>query len=56
MGQHIDRYTFLFTAPLPRTERGVKDKKGKWKAVASLKILMSANLVFNSSNTKIKDV
>ena len=54
MGQHIDRYTFLFF--FPPNERGVKDKKGKWKAVASLKILTSANLIFNSSNTKIQDV
>ena len=43
---------FLFFFP---TERGIKDKKGKWKVAPSFIILTSTNLIFNSSNTKIKD-
>ena len=53
MGQHIQRYTFSFFF-FP-TERGIKDKKGKWKVAPSFIILTSTNLIFNSSNTKIKD-
>lgn len=52
MGQHTRRYTFCFFL----TERGVKVKKGKWKAAANFIILTSANFTFNSIDTKIKDI